>query len=172
MTLVANDTVTSQMPFAVGNFIPALQREDGSYVGADGPLRSDGDPVDGNYSPTAVDLSGNVLFHNTSLGVKVVPLYATADGGAIFSSGAINLCNQGLDSCTPLTSAPTLDTLDQNGNQQPTCGGIWHALGKARVEFCKPPLSAMKLCNQFAITLWYPTMPSGYFERRPCSLSS
>jgi hypothetical protein len=142
LTLVANDAVTSQANVVLGQntsdsfvagpgtgFSPTLQREDGSYIGAD---------LVGNLF--AIGLDGSVVWQQQittpPLGggsaPAVYPLYATADGGAIVTStpptcppgdlddnwllGIVCLSN-GL---TPLDPAfgllGTLYTVDQNGN--------------------------------------------------------
>lgn len=103
--VVANDSITSQAQFPVAGFVPALQQEDGSYIG-----------TDLGHNPTAVDLGGNVLWQNTSLGIDVAPQYATGDARAIFSSRAIKLCSQGTEQCAPFTNTPTQYTFDQYGN--------------------------------------------------------
>jgi hypothetical protein len=90
----------------------SLQREDGSYIGAD---------MAGNLFAIATD--GTILWQK-QLGAVVTPLYATADGGAIVTSTPP--CSQevsappyGRPPCplgTPPSSLGTLYTVDKNSN--------------------------------------------------------
>jgi hypothetical protein len=106
MTTIANDTVTSQVGIPAGGFTPVLQREDGSYIGTDVSLSI----------PAAVNLDGSLAWQNTNVNTQMAPLYATSDGGAIFSSGALQLCHQFTEICTPLPTSATQYVFDQNGN--------------------------------------------------------
>jgi hypothetical protein len=147
LTLVSNDVVTSQSEFVLGQgvngpgstFLPTLQREDGSYIGAD---------TYGNLF--AIGLDGSVVWQQQittappgSNAPPVYPLYATADGGAIVTSSARtcppgDLTNvEGTFGCLSTALSPvdlgygqlgTLYTVDQNGNvtsQQPDTGAVY-----------------------------------------------
>jgi len=131
LTLVSSDTVTAQNEFVLGNsgggagagnwFSPTLQREDGSYIGAD---------LAGNLY--AIGLDGTVLWQQQiTASSPVYPLYATADGGVIVTStppacppGDLTLVlttfgcqSQGLRPVDPgYGQLGTLYTVDQNGN--------------------------------------------------------
>ena len=122
LTLVANDAITSQYInlFTLGsggaapagvNFAPALQREDGSYIGADWY---------GNLF--AIGINGSLLWQKQVTQTPpgggappaVYPLYATADGGAIVTSTP--QCYASVVATGPCSSQlGTLYTLDQNG---------------------------------------------------------
>jgi hypothetical protein len=104
VTAGTNPTVNNWLnPITLG-----LQREDGSYIGADSS---------GNL--LAIGTSGNVVWQ-TAMGAPVTPLYATADGGAIVTSS--RMCSQNFVQNPPWPPAPctptlgTLYTVDQNGN--------------------------------------------------------
>jgi hypothetical protein len=130
LTLVSSDAITAQFnsvltwnvnnsSFVGQGFMPALQREDGSYIGADG---------DGNLF--AIGLDGSVVWQQ-QIGTAppgnnnppaVTPLYATADGGAIVTSTSSS-CSGLVVTSWPNYNAPqcnttlgTLYTVDQNGN--------------------------------------------------------
>jgi hypothetical protein len=136
LTLVSNDVVTAQAEFVLSSgggpspgsgFSPTLQREDGSYIGAD---------TYGNLF--AIGLDGSVVWQQQittappgSNAPPVYPLYATADGGAIVTSSARtcppgDLTNvEGTFGCLSTALSPvdlgygqlgTLYTVDQNGN--------------------------------------------------------
>jgi hypothetical protein len=92
ISLVSNGAVTSLFTFVLGQnsdagpgfgFSPTLQREDGSYIGAD---------LFGNVF--AVGLDGSVVWQQqigtappgSNYPPPVYPLYATADGGVIVTS--------------------------------------------------------------------------------------
>ena len=129
MTLVSNDTVISQndvyTPPAPGlNFVPALQREDGSYIGS-----NNGGAVVAVGPSNTLWVQQLVPF---GLG-QVRPLYATSDGGMILTTtpedcapGDIStedgvlygcLLNQGLTPWqTGYGQLGTLYTLDQYGS--------------------------------------------------------
>jgi hypothetical protein len=103
ISYVSQDSVTSQVTGAVNTFVPALQREDGSYIGT----------VYGNLA--ALGLDGSVLWQQAVGTAPITPLYATADGGAIVTSTtqcAHNVVTQ--NACSPQLG--TLYTVDQNGN--------------------------------------------------------
>jgi len=68
----------SQVNLSTNSFVPALQREDGSYIG-----------TDGNNNLIALGLDGNVIWQqNIPFGLTggITPLYATADGGTIVTT--------------------------------------------------------------------------------------
>ena len=115
VSYVSQDSVTSQVTAGVSAFVPALQREDGSYIGTDGY---------GNLITLGLDGS---LVWQQPIGVPVTPLYATADGGAIVTSTTqctANIVTQ--NKCTPVLG--TLYTVDQNGNltsQTPDTGAVY-----------------------------------------------
>jgi hypothetical protein len=148
LTLVSNDVVTSQSEFVLGQgangpgstFSPTLQREDGSYIGAD---------TYGNLF--AIGLDGSVLWQQqittappgSNFPPAVYPLYATADGGVIVTSttptcppGDATLYYASIPGCLTWGAPPgalnygqlgTLYTLDANGNvtsQQPDTGAV------------------------------------------------
>jgi hypothetical protein len=119
---VSQDSLTSQVDLDPGlssDFTPALQREDGSYVGTD------------QSGIVAVGTGGGIIWSQQLVSTPT-PLYATSDGGVIVTSTPavcpggdlaydqhLNLvCQDNLG--LPSTSGPnplgTLYTLDQNGN--------------------------------------------------------
>lgn len=49
-------------------------------------------------------------------GTTVVPEYATADGGAIFSSAPLKNCTVLTEQCQPLSNGGTQYIFDQSGN--------------------------------------------------------
>jgi hypothetical protein len=124
MTFIANDGIASQANLPIPNFLPVLQREDGSYIGNDA-----------NNNLDAIGPDGTLLWQipQATLG-GVTPLYATADGGAIVTSTvpgcaggdiAETLVAQFLCQLTgeslpnpysPQGQLGTLYTLDQDGN--------------------------------------------------------
>src|SRR5262249_54216524 len=96
---LTHDSLVSDSDLGVTEFQPALQREDGSYIGVD----TSGGPTATNV--VAVSSNGATIWQTqlTSGEVTLTPLYATADGGAIVRS-------------TPSSGAATLYNLDQYGN--------------------------------------------------------
>jgi hypothetical protein len=99
ISYVSKDSMTSQMDFtALPHFVPALQREDGSYVGSD--------TFEVDHIVAAIGPDGSLLWQQPidANFTTPTPLYATSDGGVIVRS-------------TPLLSGPsTIYTLDQDGN--------------------------------------------------------
>ncbi len=118
---VSQDVVTSQIPYAVvlpnddgrlQAFVPALQREDGSYIGTDTTSE-----IFGTSNLIAVGSAGSTLWKQavSSTPTYITPLYATADGGMIVQSKQVQNCQSNPPRCETVGS-PILDTLDQNGN--------------------------------------------------------
>jgi hypothetical protein len=132
ISYVSQGSLTSQVTVALNPAVNnwqsnpvtlLLQREDGSYIGAD---------MAGNLFAFGTD--GTILWQK-QLGAVVTPLYATADGGGIATSTPP--CSQevqappyGIPPCpigTPHASLGTLYTVDRNGNvtsQTPDTGAI------------------------------------------------
>jgi hypothetical protein len=124
LTVLSEDLVAPQIDDVIvfdGNngtqiFLPALQREDGSYIGFGGT----GDVI-------AVGAAGVVLWSQqvTSTPTWLTPLYATPDGGVIVRSS---------------TQIGQLGTLDKDGNvtsQAPDTGAVhswkgnWYGTGNS-----------------------------------------
>jgi hypothetical protein len=84
-TFVANDSVTSQPNLTTQSFVPALQREDGSYIGTDINNQLDAVNLDGT-SPWQTKINPDADGNATS----VAPLYATADAGVVATSSRID----------------------------------------------------------------------------------
>ena len=105
ISYVSQNGLGSQVNAAPSVFSPTLQRADGSYIG-----------TDGTNNLIALGLDGSVVWQTpTNDPNPVMPLYATADGGAIATS--TTQCTSNLvtySSCTPQLG--TLYTVDQNGN--------------------------------------------------------
>jgi hypothetical protein len=80
-TFVANDSVTSQPNLTTQSFVPALQREDGSYIGTDINNQLDAVNLDGT-SPWQTKINPDADGNAT----PVKPLHAMEDGGTIASS--------------------------------------------------------------------------------------
>jgi len=131
LTYLAQDAVASQVEDAVvlpndsgrlEAFVPALQREDGSYIGTDTTSE-----VFGYSNLVAVAASGGILFKQplSSSPMFLTPLYATADGGMIVQSKQVQNCQTNPDRCDT-AGTPLLYTVDQNGNvtAQASDGGI------------------------------------------------
>ena len=145
---IAQDAVTSQITDAAifpndltGPliFVPELQREDGSYIGSDSGL---------DYV-MAMGAGGGILWqyqtgsHSTQ-DVPARPLYATADGGVIFTTsqqdcpaGDISISTGNFFECQSQAALPgspnygqlgTIYTLDQNGN--PYLDGNGNVIGQ------------------------------------------
>jgi hypothetical protein len=133
ITYVSQDSVVAQSIITgIQNFNPALQREDGSYIGTN-PSNSEG-------SVSAIN-SGGLLWQTPipsgPSGNQTIPLYATSDGGIVVTNtyaacapGNISLTIVGY-ACQSQPTDPTpralpsesgagqlgtLYTLDQNGN--------------------------------------------------------
>jgi hypothetical protein len=129
LTYVAQDAVTSQFPdAAVFNdtavaFVPALQREDGSYIGTDTTSI-----MSAASNLIAIGAQGGVLWKK-SVSVTptyITPLYATADGGVIVTSKQVQNCQPNPDRCDTV-GTPVRYTLDQDGNttvQTPDTGAV------------------------------------------------
>ena len=125
LTYVSSDAVTAQFDSGLtwntyngsvtgSDFVPSLQREDGSYIGAD---------CCGNVF--AIGTTGSVVWqqqlgtaqNGASNPPALTPLYATADGGVIATSMCQAQSAVILDG--PMcgsTSSGTLYTLDKDGN--------------------------------------------------------
>lgn len=140
MSYVLQDELDSQVTLAIDPTVNnwwqnpltlSLQREDGSYIGAD---------MAGNLF--AIGTDGSVLWQHNLGGGALTPLYATADGGAIVTSTAP--CQQ-ISTWAPFGRAPcplnsqsqsrlgTLYTVDQNGNttsQTPDTGATMSWTGQ------------------------------------------
>jgi len=158
ISYVSQDSVTSQVNAATNAFVPALQREDGSYIGTDGYMNL-----------IALGLDGSVAWQQTVGTAPLTPLYATADGGAIVTSTTQcprNIVTQ--NTCTPQLG--TLYTVDQNGNmtaQTPDTGAVyswtnqWYdppPAGGAVFALTLPPLY---LATTFAAILNGSASPAG-----------
>ena len=116
ISYVSQDSPTSQVNAATNAFVPALQREDGSYIGTDGYMNL-----------IALGLDGSVVWQQTVGTAPLTPLFATADGGAILTSTP--QCSQTVVVGSPCSPGPlgALYTVDQNGNvtaQTPDPGAI------------------------------------------------
>jgi hypothetical protein len=133
VTYVSNDAITSQfngvLTWNVYNnnttglgFVPALQREDGSYIG-----------TDQSFNLFAIGADGTVDWQEQvppSGPGYVAPLYTTADGGVVVTSTrscpesfVLNYPDLNASAC--VGQPGTLYTLDQSGNvtsQQPDQG--------------------------------------------------
>jgi hypothetical protein len=104
ISYVSQSGLGSQVNAPVNAFWPALQREDGSYVG-----------TDGNENLIALGLDGSLVWQQSIGQTPITPLYATADGGAIVTSGT--QCSYNVVTDTPCSpQLGTLYTVDQNGN--------------------------------------------------------
>jgi len=124
MSFVSQNGLGSQVTLALSppsnwnftTFVPALQREDGSYLGTD---------WEGNLD--AVGLDGSVVWQQQIGSSPLTPLYATADGGVIATSTSQCSHNIVTDStCSPVLG--TLYTLDKDGNvtsQTPDTGATY-----------------------------------------------
>jgi hypothetical protein len=125
--------VTPGTNVPLNSFTPTLQREDGSYIGADSygilyAIGTDGSTV-WQQQVTSASGGGNPP--------PVFPLYATADGGAIVTttwpcSGniAVNFPESAPAQCN--TTLGTLYAVDQNGNvtsQSPDTGAVYSWTG-------------------------------------------
>ena len=155
MSFVSQNGLGSQVTLALPppsnwdltTFVPALQREDGSYIGTD---------WEGNLD--AVGLEGSVVWQQQIGTGSLTPLYATADGGAIVTSTP--QCNRTVvrpDICSPVLG--TLYTVDQNGNvtsQTPDIGAVyswtnqWYDPPPAGATISAVTLPALYLAMTFA----------------------
>jgi hypothetical protein len=141
MTSASHDSVTSQVDgIALMEFAPALQREDGSYIGSYTGI--------GHETNRLITISrdGSVLWQtivgpartDTSDAIPVTPLYATADGGAIVTSTKTTITHydplnpgsgyQDFTTRVITTKLGTLYTIDKDGNiisQEPDTGAIY-----------------------------------------------
>lgn len=119
ISYVSQSGLGSQVNAAANTFVPALQREDGSYIG-----------TDGYNNVIALGLDGNVIWQQ-ALPSVLTPLYATADGGAIVTS--TTQCTHNIVTDTPCSpQLGTLYTVDQNGNvtsQTPDPGVVYSWTG-------------------------------------------
>jgi hypothetical protein len=115
ISYVPQSGLGSQLNGAVNTFVPALQREDDSYIG-----------TDGNMNLIALGLDGSLVWQQIIGETPITPLYATADGGAIVTSTTQCAHNVVTDTpCSPQLG--TLYTLDQNGivtSQTPETGAV------------------------------------------------
>ena len=120
MDNVSQDAIASQVPDAMvladntGRgiaFIPALQREDGSYIGTDTDS-----VIFGSSNLLAVGASGGILWQTpvTATPTYITPLYATPDGGVVVQSKQVQNCQTNPDRCDPV-GTPAQYVLDQNG---------------------------------------------------------
>lgn len=113
---------TIDLGSGVLGFEPALQREDGSYIGTDLNGQLDAIGLDGTvlYQQKLSDASGSPI--------SLTPLCATADGGIIATSTTtVTTPNQDVDPSVA-TTLGTLYTLDTNGNviaQSPDPGALY-----------------------------------------------
>jgi len=151
ISYVSQDSVTSQVNAAVNAFLPALQREDGSYIGTDGYMNL-----------IALGLDGSVVWQQTMGTAPLTPLYATADGGAIVTSTTQcprNIVTQ--NTCTPQLG--TLYTVDQNGNvtsQTPDTGvvyswtGQWYDPAPSGGTVSAVTMAAIDFARTLANVLW------------------
>jgi hypothetical protein len=118
ISYVSQSGLGSQVDAAVG-LVPALQREDGSYIG-----------TDGYNGLIALALDGSLVWQQTIWppygNWTITPLYATADGGVIVTT--TTQCSYKVVTDTPCTPGlGILYTVDQNGNvtsQQPDQGAV------------------------------------------------
>jgi hypothetical protein len=150
MSFVSQSGLASQVNVAAPEFVPALQREDGSYIGSD---------YSGNLF--AIGLDGSVAWQQQiatpplgwGAAPFVNPLYATADGGAIVTT--TTQCPTNIVSnyqCTPQLG--TLYTVDQNGNvtsQTADTGAVYSWSG----QWYDPPAAggSLNLLNLAAVNL-------------------
>lgn len=85
MNVINQDVVAAQIKLSVDKFVPTLQREDGSYIG-----------TTQDHQLAAVALDGTVLWQqkinpdSNGKATPVMPLYATADAGAVATSTVID----------------------------------------------------------------------------------
>ena len=90
MTSVSQDSISSQVDhISIAQFVPALQREDGSYIGTGGQ----------NNQLTALSQEGAILWQANIVDSMnnpkpIVPLYAMADGGIMATTTATFVTNQ------------------------------------------------------------------------------
>ena len=141
----SQDSITSQddLPADVDHFNPALQREDGSYIGTD----ASGELLAVNHTGTPVfqtkinpDRNGN--------GTLVNPLYALTDGGSIVTSTTTD--------SSGATVLGSLFTTDANGTvvlQEPDSGAILAWSGK-RYGVGSLPGSIASYSFRFVDTAW------------------
>jgi len=117
---VSQDVVTSQIPDAVvlpnddgrlQAFVPALQREDGSYIGTDTTSE-----IFGWSNLIAVGSAGGVLWNQpvTSAPTYITPLYATVDGGMIVQSKQVQNCQSNPPQCDTV-GTPISIVINQSG---------------------------------------------------------
>jgi len=120
MTSVSQDSISSQVDhISIAQFVPALQREDGSYIGTS----------EQNNQLTALSQEGAILWQANIVDSMnnpkpIVPLYAMADGGIMATTTATFVTNQ--DPLDPVnqdvttrvinTKLGTLYKLDRGGN--------------------------------------------------------
>jgi len=150
--------LTPFLPASVGNLVPTLQREDGSYIAYDASGSLYG--FDNLY---ALGLDGSVQWQqqipgppNGSGTNSVTPLYATADGGVIATSTFE--CSANLapplpvgwtwNTCAPWypSSGGTLSTLNQNGtvtSQTADTGAVLSWTG----QWYDPPATGSAVSN-------------------------
>jgi hypothetical protein len=131
--------------------VPALQREDGSYIGTDGYMNL-----------IALGLDGSVLWQQTVGTAPIAPLYATADGGAVVTSTIQCAHNVVTDTpCSPQLG--TLYTVDQNGNvssQTPDTGAVyswtnqWYDPTPSATTVSAATLPPIYLASSFWAVLW------------------
>jgi len=81
ISYVSQDAVTSQVDVPLASFVPSLQREDGSYIGADNDRQLDAVALDGT------PLWSKAIDHDVyGTAIPVTPQYATPGGGTIATS--------------------------------------------------------------------------------------
>src|SRR5215468_8566437 len=113
LSYVAQDAVTSQVENAVvlpnnsgrvEAFAPALQREDGSYIGTDTTSE-----IFGFSNFLAVGSNGGILWEQpvTATSTYLTPLYATADGGIVAQSKQVQNCHTNSNQCD-IVGTPSL----------------------------------------------------------------
>ena len=155
---------------ATNIFVPALQREDGSYIGADWV---------GNLY--AIAPNGNVLWQqpiNTGSGYlrPLTPLYATADGGAIVTTTTPCLAGA---YCAPTLGI--LYTIDQNGNvtsQAPDAGaviswtGMWNSASGNGISDLSPEPFVIDPDSFASQTGGNPSQSGPALPECPCDLQS
>ena len=159
---VSQDVVSSQIPDAVvlpnddgrlQAFVPALQREDGSYIGTDTTSE-----IFGWSNLIAVGSAGGTLWKQavTSTPTYITPQYATADGGMIVQSKQVQNCQSNPPQCDSV-GAPTIYTLDQSSavidqrsdsGASPSWTGHW--IGTSQFQLASFSLPSI----HFAHTYW------------------
>ena len=153
MTSISQGIVSAQVnQIPVTTFVPALQRENGSYVGT----------IEGSAGRLATISGSGTLLWQTSIvdsagnPASATPFYTTADGGIIATTTSTTITHQ--DPLNPVSQDPTtqvvttnlgtLYTVDNNGTmteQSPDTGALYSWQGEWYSRFMPSRVMSVEL---------------------------